>query len=184
MQNQINKMGLNMSFNEDQSKSANSSELEELRDKLRRRELEMVSLIKTTEAVRLEAEHLLSQESTIKKLSQASTIDSAESYSTNLLEQGRLYDDREVANIINVVSQTYDRKIARLIEVAVSSKNIFGKKTVSSKLMAQWLQYSGIFDREYYLSNNRDVKEQGGDPLLHYINYGGKEGRRAGPLLK
>ncbi|MFF8803440.1 MULTISPECIES: hypothetical protein [unclassified Methylobacterium] len=173
-----------MSFNEDQTKSANSGELEELKDKLRRRELEMVSLIRATEAVRLEAEHLLAQESTIKKLSQTSTIDSAESYSTNLLEQGRLYDDREVANIINVISQIYDRKIARLIEVAMSSKNIFGRNTVSRKSMARWLKYSGVFDREYYLSSNEDVKEQGADPLLHYINYGSKEGRRPGPLFK
>ncbi|QSR89625.1 glycosyltransferase [Methylacidiphilum caldifontis] len=46
----------------------------------------------------------------------------------------------------------------------------------------QWGQYfkilrSSLFDQAYYLKHNPDVREAGVDPLLHYIQYGWKEGR-------
>jgi glycosyltransferase involved in cell wall biosynthesis len=36
---------------------------------------------------------------------------------------------------------------------------------------------SGLFDRAFYLSQYSDVAEQGFDPLLHFIIFGGSEGR-------
>ncbi len=41
------------------------------------------------------------------------------------------------------------------------------------KLIAQ----SGYFDTEYYLSHNPDVAKAGIDPLLHFLQSGGQEGR-------
>ncbi|TFE68016.1 glycosyltransferase [Methylacidiphilum caldifontis] len=46
----------------------------------------------------------------------------------------------------------------------------------------EWGQYfkilrSSLFDQAYYLKYNPDVRESGVDPLLHYIQYGWKEGR-------
>ena len=40
---------------------------------------------------------------------------------------------------------------------------------------------SGMFDPEYYLIKNPDVKNAGVDPLEHFINFGGIEGRDPSP---
>ena len=36
---------------------------------------------------------------------------------------------------------------------------------------------SDFFDKEYYLSNNDDVKKAKVDPIKHYLKFGWKEGR-------
>ncbi len=43
------------------------------------------------------------------------------------------------------------------------------------------IQSSGLFDREWYLKNNPDVAQTGVNPVWHYLNYGGFEGRDPGP---
>jgi GT2 family glycosyltransferase/glycosyltransferase involved in cell wall biosynthesis len=43
------------------------------------------------------------------------------------------------------------------------------------------IQSSGLFAETWYLSNNPDVAQAKADPLLHYLNYGGFEGRDPGP---
>ena len=40
---------------------------------------------------------------------------------------------------------------------------------------------SGLFDPDYYLRMNPDVKNAGVDPLEHFLNYGGLEGRDPSP---
>jgi glycosyltransferase involved in cell wall biosynthesis len=40
---------------------------------------------------------------------------------------------------------------------------------------------SGLFDPDYYLSKNPDVKNAGIDPLEHFLNFGGVEGRNPSP---
>jgi hypothetical protein len=35
-----------------------------------------------------------------------------------------------------------------------------------------------LFDKDFYLENNKDVKDAGIDPAIHYYIYGSKEGRR------
>ena len=39
------------------------------------------------------------------------------------------------------------------------------------------IKKSGLFDSEYYLANNEDVKKVKADPLKHYLKFGWKEGR-------
>lgn len=39
------------------------------------------------------------------------------------------------------------------------------------------LERSGLFDEDYYLKNNPDVRESGIEPTLHYLLYGSQEGR-------
>jgi glycosyltransferase involved in cell wall biosynthesis len=43
------------------------------------------------------------------------------------------------------------------------------------------LRGSGLFDEAWYLSKNPDVVQAKVDPLLHYLRYGGFEGRDPGP---
>jgi GT2 family glycosyltransferase len=40
---------------------------------------------------------------------------------------------------------------------------------------------SGLFDEDWYLNNNPDVPEAKVDPLLHFLQFGGFEGRSPGP---
>lgn len=35
-----------------------------------------------------------------------------------------------------------------------------------------------LFDKDFYLEKNKDVKRAGVDPVIHYLKYGSKEGRR------
>ncbi|GHE20547.1 hypothetical protein GCM10017767_10680 [Halomonas urumqiensis] len=41
------------------------------------------------------------------------------------------------------------------------------------------LKVTGWFDSDYYLSEHRDVRQDGANPLVHFLLYGEKEGRRA-----
>lgn len=43
------------------------------------------------------------------------------------------------------------------------------------------LRASDLFDAAWYLANNSDVAAVGADPALHYLRYGGQEGRDPGP---
>jgi uncharacterized coiled-coil protein SlyX len=43
------------------------------------------------------------------------------------------------------------------------------------------IRSSGLFDQDWYLDNNPDVSQAKVDPLLHYLRYGGFEGRDPGP---
>jgi glycosyltransferase involved in cell wall biosynthesis len=43
------------------------------------------------------------------------------------------------------------------------------------------IKRSNLFDSTYYLNNNPDVARSGIDPLLHFVKYGGAEGRNPSP---
>jgi hypothetical protein len=43
------------------------------------------------------------------------------------------------------------------------------------------IKSSDLFDEDWYLSNNPDVAQAKMDPILHYLCYGGFEGRDPGP---
>lgn len=45
------------------------------------------------------------------------------------------------------------------------------------------LRKSELFDVEYYLSHNRDVALNGGDPVRHYLMFGASEGRNPSDLF-
>ena len=46
-----------------------------------------------------------------------------------------------------------------------------------------FLERSGLFNRDWYLRTYADIAAAGIDPLSHYINHGGFEGRDPGPLF-
>ncbi len=47
----------------------------------------------------------------------------------------------------------------------------------------RWLRSSVIFDQHWYLAQNADVAAARVDPVLHYLKFGAREGRRPGPLF-
>jgi spore maturation protein CgeB len=52
---------------------------------------------------------------------------------------------------------------------------------IRTRFAARKLRGSGLFDANWYLSRNPDVKKSGIDPLLHYLQYGADEGRDPHP---
>jgi hypothetical protein len=46
---------------------------------------------------------------------------------------------------------------------------------------AEIVRASPLFDREWYLAHNADVRESGADPVQHYVAAGAAEGRDPGP---
>lgn len=46
---------------------------------------------------------------------------------------------------------------------------------------ARLVSASGLFDAQWYLEKNADVRTVGANPALHFVRYGGQEGRDAGP---
>lgn len=73
-----------------------------------------------------------------------------------------------------------DRVLQRLIDVAFSALK---KTRISRKLKGDLtlVRSSGLFDEDWYRANNPDVAQAKVDPLLHYLRYGGFEGRDPGP---
>jgi hypothetical protein len=45
------------------------------------------------------------------------------------------------------------------------------------------IRNSAFFDAEFYLNSNPDVRASGKDAALHYLSYGGREGRDPGPFF-
>lgn len=69
--------------------------------------------------------------------------------------------------------------------ILMLSKFIFLVKKVNGyRSLIYWyfrINRSGLFDKNWYLERNPDVVQAKVDPLLHYLRYGGVEGRDPGP---
>lgn len=62
--------------------------------------------------------------------------------------------------------------------------SIFGKKEDKSRLLRKEYEAiveSGLFDSNWYLTQYPDLAQAGVDPLLHYLKFGGFEGRKPNP---
>jgi glycosyltransferase involved in cell wall biosynthesis len=53
-----------------------------------------------------------------------------------------------------------------------------------SQVDIELVQKSGLFDREWYLDRNPDVRNAGFDPLNHFLQYGWRERRDPGPRFR
>jgi GT2 family glycosyltransferase len=63
----------------------------------------------------------------------------------------------------------------------LQQKTVTAQEPVSSLVASK---FSTLFDREWYLSKNPEVKKTGMDPLQHYLRHGAREGRNPHPLFK
>jgi GT2 family glycosyltransferase/glycosyltransferase involved in cell wall biosynthesis len=64
-------------------------------------------------------------------------------------------------------------------ELAVIANREIDKK--SADRHALLIQSSGMFDRNWYLKEYPDVKDNGIDPIFHYVKFGSKENRNPSP---
>lgn len=76
-----------------------------------------------------------------------------------------------------------DRQSEKLRE-AISM--LHGADAAKGPLGEDWaaaVARSGLFDANWYLVDNPDVADAGIDPLQHYLEFGGREGRRPSPYF-
>lgn len=70
-------------------------------------------------------------------------------------------------------------RIARLVhlyrEAAAAAPD--RAPVIPEQTMLEWLETSGLFDRQFYLTCNDDVANAGADPTQHYYNHGSEEAR-------
>jgi uncharacterized protein VirK/YbjX len=66
-----------------------------------------------------------------------------------------------------------NRTLAHFVAEYVKKKPLW----IGSKSFAHWVLKSGIFDQEWYLSQNPDVAAAGVDPVAHYLKSGAREKR-------
>lgn len=78
---------------------------------------------------------------------------------------------RRVKRLISVPS------LGKVIEVLRVRRDFLNKATVSL------VRDSLLFDADYYLTSNPDVRDQGVDPLKHYMLHGWREGRNPSALF-
>ena len=65
--------------------------------------------------------------------------------------------------------------------ISLPDKPIADKPSENNTIDVDLILNSGLFNKEYYLLNNPDVAESGSDPVQHYLNFGGLEGRCPSP---
>ncbi len=92
-------------------------------------------------------------------------------YSTSSFQNLKLLFQRIYSQIIPSNS-----RLARSLE-GITKK--FSLRRIKSKQKADLalIRSSGLFDETWYLANNLDIAQTKIDPLLHYLSYGGHEGR-------
>ncbi len=76
--------------------------------------------------------------------------------------------------------QRSGREILRLRKHFISSS---AKTRAKLKAQTKILTESGLFDEQYYLSNNPDVREAGVPAAVHFLLFGAAEGRFPNPLF-
>lgn len=88
----------------------------------------------------------------------------------------RIYDGRTWKSVrtFNQAQEKFSRALRKIRTLSGPVGKLFPTKI---KENTELLLASGLFDSEYYLKHNPDVRAAGVEPLLHFLNYGGMEGR-------
>jgi len=101
----------------------------------------------------------------------------------NKINKNELELEATIAQVIEK-EQTIQELTSRKNKYPIELKQ--KKLEIVKKIFTQWkesriIKKSGLFDSAYYLQNNPDVRNTDGDPLLHFIEHGWKEGRNPSP---
>ena len=86
----------------------------------------------------------------------------------NLHNQNNIQDQ-----VIKQLQNSWSYRIGRVLLFPLSIPLDFYRLFRDYNLIKK----SGLFDSEYYLANNEDVKKAKADPLKHYLKFGWREGR-------
>ncbi|WP_162541312.1 glycosyltransferase [Aggregatibacter actinomycetemcomitans] len=99
------------------------------------------------------------------------------------LSNQRLVLEKNLSEIINDREKKIRDLDAILTGIMQSRgyKLLMKIKKIFNKTDYDILRKSGLFNSEYYLNNNQDVREANVDPIQHFLDYGWKEGRNPSP---
>ena len=97
-----------------------------------------------------------------------SEIQNLHNQNNDLRNQNNIKDQ-----VIKRLQNSWSYRIGRLITYPLSIPLEFYKYICDYNLIKK----SNLFDSEYYLANNEDVKNAKVDPIKHYLKFGWKEGR-------
>lgn len=87
---------------------------------------------------------------------------------------------RALKEKLQLVQKSWTWRLTKpLREVAILIRKPSERKLINKQVTL--INQSGLFDAEWYLDNNLDVKEKGANPVEHFVMHGGKEGRAPGP---
>lgn len=106
--------------------------------------------------------------------------------------KGKLKNKNTELTQVNIQLNVIQAELAKLLKEKEASRPILSKamaafvkrKKVNNRSLAadndkllELVKSSTFFDSEYYLAKNPDVVAEGIDPAIHYLKYGGFEGR-------
>jgi hypothetical protein len=86
--------------------------------------------------------------------------------------------ERTIAYISDRYTKILEKQFFRRVRHALKVR-YFGLPVPTSRYSL--IRNSVFFDKNFYLTSNPDVKSKKFDPVVHYLQYGGKEGRDPGP---
>lgn len=92
----------------------------------------------------------------------------------NLVKKLNLQIDESYKKNLILEKKLNEITTSRSYKVALKFRNLLKFKNKDDYTE---LKKSKLFDSKYYLENNPDVKNANVDPILHYLEYGWKEGR-------
>jgi len=83
-----------------------------------------------------------------------------------------------ISNSMSVRIDVYRQEVDGLPNRLIRKVNFIRHLKARSRIL-----HSGLFDAEWYLDQNPDVKDAGCDPIIHFYRHGAREGRWPHPLF-
>lgn len=87
-----------------------------------------------------------------------------------------------LATLESAVLSRLSRPMRHLLDRSMKT-GVHGRSRMQHDRLRTLVAKSGLFDQEYYLQTNPDVRQAGSDPLDHYIDFGGTEARNPSRLF-
>lgn len=154
----------------DESTASLSKENRKLKEELERYCLNNQALAKEHSA----------QKRRIKKLDSSATSLSKENKKLRKERRQLTYDVHQ-ANI-QLSKRSVKGRLQSLIQLPAKAVRRLLPKSRRIRVELKLVRESGLFDDQWYLENNPDIQGLAIDPLVHFVLYGGQEGRS--PSLK
>ena len=117
--------------------------------------------------------HLIKEQFIFYKLMKRLSIENMLLYMVKKKYAFQIRQHNILENNYKQIENSWSYRIGRLITYPLSIPLEFYKYIHDYNLIKK----SGLFDSEYYLTNNEDVKKAKVDPIKHYLKFGWKEGR-------
>lgn len=175
-----NKLELELHFNEN-SLQALTEENKRLDDKLSFNKSKVLELIKEKDNIESECHFNRNRLLTLMEEKNQLEIIVNINKQKNLFLENRIEDIQKVNDELSIKNISLNHELLgvknsrsyKIMNKLHKVKNIILFRKDDYEL----IKHSDLFDIEYYINVNNDVKEQAIDPIQHYMDYGWREGR-------